>query len=350
MSNILCNKSGILFHCEYMPISLSNREYYHPLFTLPKKRLLALAGDWAVGKIPKTESYLLFLALLDSTSLIQWRQPARYTDKTNAIVANNMENLLHIIGKIDVIKHPTFTLPQFVISYDTGDLSNVHHWIQTWIGIYNDWHTGYKFAATERLLERREQALEKLIRSEHVVAADKNNKILLATNDKLGINIAEWAADAGSFPKSLMTHPFIHTPITISDYWKQIIRASIDMSKIWYYPQKDIEELIDHSEDYISHGSIYAHTLMARLKGGLQKKADFESFGDFDLDSEDTRFTLLDAETDNYTVNKMAAINAAPKDEPKRENYATHFLYIKAKLNWSLAAKNSAIHSTKITT
>jgi hypothetical protein len=325
MAKILCSLSGILFQCEHMPLALANREYHHPMFSLPKKKLLSLAGQWAAQKLTATESYLLYLSLFNSTELIEWRAPAQFTAQSSAIVANNMENLIRIIGKIDTIKSPNFVLPKFVITSDTANLENSYHWIQSWISNYQDFQDGYKFAAIEREAERREIALERLIKSPYTKP------------DTLSNNIADWAEVAGSFPTFSITHPLTKTPISISEYWKQIIRAAIDAEKIWKYPEKDLAELYDHCESNIHHGTIYAATLMKRLREGMEKQNSFFDFGDIDVSSRTTKFTLLTGETSAFEANKIAAIQNAPIEEPKREAYPTQFAFMKAMMNYKLS-------------
>jgi hypothetical protein len=110
MAKVTCSKSGTYFSCEFMPFALTSKDLVHPLFHTPQKKLLSLAGVWSAGKLSATESYLLFLSLLDSTSLVQWRSHAQYTEKTDQIIANNMHGLIDIIGKINLIQHPNFNL------------------------------------------------------------------------------------------------------------------------------------------------------------------------------------------------------------------------------------------------
>ena len=155
MAKIICAYSGVEFACEYLPFAISSREIAHPLFSVQKHKLLSLASVWAEGKLPPTESYLLYLSLLNSTGLLEWRTPAQYTSKTNAIIANNMEQLIHIVGKIDVIKHPSFVLPHFVISTDTATLDNSYNWIQLWNQNYNDWAEQTKSHYNDQELIRR---------------------------------------------------------------------------------------------------------------------------------------------------------------------------------------------------
>ena len=256
MAQITCAKPGVVFNCEHMPLSLSSREYAHPLFSISKKRLISLVGEWSIGKLSHTESYLLYLSLLDSTELVQWRNPAVFTPKTPQIIANNMAALVHIVGKIDVISHPSFALPKFAISSDTASLENSYHWIQSWIQNYNDWYDGLRDANKREELkskiQNREESLERVIKTAHTRVED------------LAIMLAGWAEDAGDFPTSTTTipHPFLKGRVTIREYWKQIIRACSNDDRIWQYPVTDIVELIEHCEDNVQHGSIYAASLM----------------------------------------------------------------------------------------
>lgn len=318
-----------------MPLSLSSREYAHPLFSIPKKKLISLAAQWAAGRLSATESYLLYLSLLDSTELIIWRVPATYGPKTPQIIANNMESLIHIVGKIDVISHPSFTLPKFAISPDTASLENSYHWIQAWVTNYNDWYDGLRESSARETLktkvEARENSLERLIKSAETRVEDLANIL------------AAWAELAGDFPQFQTIHPLTKTKISCSEYWKQIIRACAREESIWRYPAGDIAELIDHCEDNIVHGSIYAHSLMKLLRNGQKKHSDYLGFGDLDLQGRTaTVFTLLDSDSSAEDANKLAAISSAPVDEPKPNQYPNKFAYLRAKSNWDMAQRYRA--------
>lgn len=317
-----------------MPLSLSQREYAHPLFSIPKKRLISLAGQWAIGKLSHTESYLLYLSLLDSSDLIIWREPARYTNKTSSIVANNMEKLLHIVAKIDLIKHPSFALPKFAISHDTATLENSYHWIEAWISNYQDWYDGLREESRKESLksklDTRESSLQRLIKSAET------------SIDDLAAVLAAWAEVAGDFPQSKATipHPFLKSRVTLAEYWKQIIRACTNDDAIWRYPATDIDELIDHCENNIIHGSIYSHKLMQLLRSGYAKNKDYLGMGDVDFAGRTaTVFTILDASASAEDANKLAAIQAAPLAMPKESNYPNKFAYLKARANYDMAMR-----------
>ena len=337
MAQITCSKSSVVFNCEHMPLALSSREYTHPLFSVPKRRLISLSASWAAGRLTPTESYLLYLSLLDSTELIQWRTPASYTSRTQSVIANNMESLLHIIGKIDVISHPSFALPQFAITSDTCTLENSYHWIQAWITNYNDWYDGLRESSRREsykvAIEHRESSLQRLIKTAHSKPEDLANVL------------APWAELAGDFPssKSTIPHPFrAKARITISEYWKEIIRACVNDDAIWKYPTTDIEELIEHCEDNIIAGSIYHHSLMSLLRKGLIKQKDYLGFGDVDLAGRKTTFAILSPESSTEDANKLAAIQSAPLSEPVPTNYPNRFAYLKARANWDMKRRFDA--------
>lgn len=334
MANITCSKSGVRFNCEHMPIVLAESTYVHPLFHVPQKRLIALAGNWAAGKLTPTESYLLYLALLDSTELIQWRTHATYIGAaTDAVVANGMEQLLHIIAKINIIHHPNFALPSFAIGKDTADLSNSFHWIEAWKQNYTDWYESYldsrKSEELKDKINHREEALQRLIKSSTPVEA-------------YAATLADWAAAAGAFPTSSTIHPITKQQIELADYWKQIIRTIANEDKLWRYPRADIAELIDHCEDNIQHGNIYAHKLMAYLRGGIKAYDNYLGFGTDDTPTRGTSFTIMSSDSSVQDINRAALIATAPTEEPKKNQYPTYFAWLKAYTRWKLATQQPA--------
>lgn len=322
MARIICAKSGITFHCEFIPIALATKEFTHPIFHVTQHKLIALAGNWAAGKLNPTESYLLFLALLDSTDLMVWRTHAQYiAPKLDPIVAANMPELLSIISKINVIQHPAFTLPHFAITQDTCTLENAYHWIKVWNENYEDWYDGQVESRIRDKLRDRESALQRLIKSSTPVSAYAKR-------------LADWASVAGSFPTFDIDHPISHQPIPISDYWKQIITTLANEDKISHYPQKDIEELIEHCECNIMHGNIYSFTLMKYLRDGLARYKDYLGFGG--MEGLATSFTIMPPNASVYQINRAAALNSAPDSEPKKHQYPNLGAWLKAYTKWKL--------------
>jgi hypothetical protein len=328
MAKLLCSKSGTYFACEHMPIAFQSSALSHPLFAVPQKRLLSLAGQWAAGKLTKTESYLLFLSLLDSTSLVVWHTHALYTPETDSIVANNMESLIHIIGKIECIKHPNFSLPSFSITRDTASLSNVEHWIEAWKSNYADWYNSVedsrKADEIKDKIKLREESLQRLIKSS-------------TPPETYATLLADWACVAGAFPTFETLHPVTKTSTTLVEYWKQIIRSVANEDKLWRYPRKDIVELIEHCEDNIAHGNIYSHTLFKYLRQGLARYDNYLGFGDMEVPPASTSFTILPSSASVHQINRAALISTAPESEPLKSQYPSHFAWLKAYTKWKIA-------------
>jgi hypothetical protein len=337
MAKITCAYSGIEFSCEHMPLALSSREYHHPLFNIPKRKLLSLTGEWSRHRLSETESYLLYLSLLHSTDHMVWNSPAKYTERTKSIVANNMELLVNIIGKIDLIQHPNFVIPKIFVSPDTADLTNSYHWICSWINCYDDWMQGNKDAALHDKLVDRQVALERMIKSSTTKPQDLANRL------------ADWAEDAADFPDHLILNPIVRTgpKVIKSAYWKSIIKACVNEDKIYRYPLKDVEELIfwcEDTDDMHFHGSIYAAKLMQILRAARDKMKDPFGFGEHNVDmaGKTTSFRILSPESNNGDANIFAAIQSAPDSEPKRNQYVKEFDYIKAKMKWDMKLRHAA--------
>jgi len=312
-----------------MPLAFGTSTYVHPLFHVPQKKLIALAGTWAAQRLSPTESYLLYLSLLDSTGLIQWRTHAQYVPEiSDAIVANNMESLLHIIAKINLIQHPTFVLPSFAIGPETVLLDNSKYWIESWIGNYTEWYDDLrdsrKREELKEKIDHREAALQRLIKSSTPVEA-------------YAATLADWASIAGQFPQSATVHPITNQSVALGEYWKQLIKSIANEDKLWRFPRHDLVELIDHCEDNIQHGNIYAHTLMRYLRKGLRIYDDYLGFGDASIGhAGETPFTVMPPMSTVHSINRAALIATAPEEEPKQQQYPSKLAWLKAYTKWKM--------------
>lgn len=330
MAKILCGISGIEFKVEHCSIYLSSREYAHPIFFIEQKKLLGLYSKYIHGELPEIDSYLLFLALLNSTDLIDWRVPASYTSQTQSIIANNIDTLVKVVSHINAIKNPHFTCAKIVISPETKTLDNCKYWIQSWVDSYNDFLSGNK----KRELLDDILAIES--RLEHIIK-DANKK-----EAKYAAVLADWADKAGSFPKFPVKYQ--NTSIPCNEYWKLIIRKAVNTESIFSIPKSDIIELIEHCEDSIEHGSIYSHSLMSILRTGLEKQNSFLGLGDVDIKA--STYRILDAESSVEDANKLAMIDSAPTEKPIESKYPSKIAYLRAKLKYDMAqeyAKNNPV-------
>lgn len=322
---ILCAYSGLEFQVEHFPFSLSTQETIHPVFHIPQKKLLSLLRKWSEQEFTPTDSYLYTLALLNSSELIHWYSPAKRTAFTPSIIAQNIEGLCQALLKLNTVPNPEQVFPSFAITKETASLSNLKDWIADWEQAYKDFKDGYRSAHDSRKLLQREAALQRLIKSPH------------APVHKIASQIAAWAAQAGNFPSFLIPSPFHRgLKISCSDYWQTLIIRCAKNENIYALSEKDLQELLEHCEEHIPVGSIYSNHLFSVLRKGLAKNKDF--LGLSTLGS----YTLLEesAATNVEAANLISIINAAPEEEPKKEDYPSSFKYLQAKLRWDAAQRS----------
>lgn len=322
---VICAYSGIEFQVEHFPYHLSSSQSVHPVFEIPQKKLFSLLRKWSEQEFTPTDSYLYTLALLNSSELIHWYSAAKRTPFTAAIIAQNVEGLIRALLKLHTVPNPETVFPSFAITPETSGLQNLPHWIADWEQAYKDFKDGYRSAHDSRKLLQREAALQRLIKSPH------------APIPKIASQIAAWAAQAGSFPSFLISSPFHKgLQISCSDYWQTLIIRCAKNENVYGLKTEDLQELLEHCEENIPHGSIYSNHLFTLLRKGLERNRDF--LGTFSLGS----YTLLEesAKNDVEAANMLSIINAAPAEEPKRENFPSAFRYLQAKLRWDAAQKS----------
>lgn len=324
---VLCAYSSLTFNCEHFPGHLTQRETCHPIFHIPQKKLLSYLGKWAHSELTPTDSYLLYLALLKSTDLVDFRVPAIQSEQTQAIISNNMEALAKTVSRLNTVTNPGVIFPHYVVTPETRDLSNTPYWIENWQDSYQEFLDGYRRTANHAELARRESALERMIKNPH--------KPISAYSTDLG----NWAASAGSFPTFILTNPFspLRTQISCSDYWKILISKCANEESIFAVRRKDLEELLEHCEENIPVGSIFSHALFKILRHALERQKNFLGLGDLDIGR--SSYEILNEDTSAESANIKAMIQSAPESEPKPEQYPNKLAYLKAKLRWDMSRK-----------
>lgn len=320
MAKILCAISGVEFSCEYLPIALHSREYAHPIFALPQKKLLGLYQKYRHAELDSTSAYLVFLAYLHSTDLIDWRVPAKRTPATESLIANHFDSLVSVIEKMNRIKNPSLQFSQIAITSDTCTLSSVEYWIAAWEETYDE------FTSSASTARQRKEIAELESRLEYLCKDANRNEVHFASR------LAEWADKAGCFPRFLTSYQGKQVPC--NEYWKLIIRKCTNQESIFQINASDLQELIEHCEENIDAGSIYGYNLFKILREGKEKQASFLGLGDF-------TFSLVPQDTSVESANKLSIISNAPDSEPQRIQYPSTFQYLKAKLAWDMKQNQS---------
>lgn len=316
MAKILCSHSNILFECSYLPIALNQREYAHPIFHLPQKKLIGLYQKYRHGELGPTEAYLTFLAFLNSTNLVEFRVPATMGTNSAQIIGNNFDDLVDVVTKMNCIKNPSIHFAHIAITPETQSLDNIKYWIESWKQTYVEFCEGYRNQKFHASVLELEQKLEHLIKD-----ANRNEV-------KFAARLADWAEKVGSFPRFQLKA--MGQIMICADYWKLIIRKCTNKESIFQIPINDIQELYDHCQDNIDAGSIYGFNLFKFLKEGLQNNQDYLGIGT------PVKFSVISDSTSTEDANKAAIIAAAPDKEPQRIHYPSTLAYYKAKLAWDL--------------
>lgn len=329
---ILCSLSGIEYECSHFPFTLHSRESHHPVFDIPQRKLLPLIEKYHAGEFTPTDSYLYYLALFRSSSLVEFRVPAIRTTLTASIIALNIDALAMMVGRMNVLGtekvQGILNLPRFVISSETKDLATSDQWIRIWETNYEDYQNGYVTATMIEKLNRREAALERFIK-------DKTKDI-----SEYAGQLAEWAALAGKFfEEDYSVLDEYDRPMALEDYWKRIIRKCARGDSIFDVPMGDLLDLQDYCETNINivSGGIFANCLFTLLRTTIERKQSYLGLGDVDLSTAETTFRILDASTSVEDANKLVLIDSAPKNEPKRNDYPTPIAFLRAKLNYAMA-------------
>lgn len=316
---IVCKYSGIPFTCEHFPGNLTDGESSHPIFDIPQKRLFQYAIKWANRELTDTDKYLLYIALFKSTDLLDFRTSAKWTPQINKTIEQNMEALLHIVGKINLVKHPLFVAAHIAITQDTRDFANSPFWIRNWEQNLSDFTTGYKEAELHDKIAAREQTIERLVNT---------STKPIETYAKI---MADWAEMASEFPTYIVN--VNERKIPINEYWKQIIVACCKEERIFLIPRPHVEKMMEHLEDNLyAANSKAAHTLFELVRKGLKRQHNYLGLGDFDLDS--PSFRLLEGTESAQEINQQIMVDTAPATKPFRNEYPSDIAFLRAKFKW----------------
>ena len=325
MAKMKCAISGITFSTElFSSLSIPNTDgYIHPIFAVDREKLYPLYTQHCKNELSERESYLLFLAFLHSSRLVEWKAPCSlnpYDKQTTILIESCIQQLISALERTDVIRHPAFTQPTYKVRQDNANLHSVRNYIKS-LGQNVDYF--YSKRASESEQDEINLVTNKL-----------SYKILSGEHpSKYSAVIADWAAKAADFPPASREH------------WKKIIRSCFSQTAMFATPLADLKELKDYCECNLEVGSIHFHSLMEVIQAGIHKHVDYLGGSSLALG-----YTLLDvtphAEQGGHAFlqaekkNKDAlakVISNAPTSYPKKEDYASSVDFLRAKLAYRAA-------------
>ena len=326
MATITCAISSISFKVDYLStLSIPHTAgYFHPIFAASHSQLQDLYSKHCTRKLTPTDSYLLFLAFLHSTGQVEWDSPATLdpnSQETKILIENNISQLLSVIAMSDAITLPSFSQPSFRVTIHNSSLPQIKTWVSAWRANINSFHTFKATSKDKDTLQKVENELTFLIRSDR-------------TTKEYAHIVAEWACLAGEFP------------VDKKEEWKRIIRSCFNVKKMFATPISLLKEIKEYCEQNIEVGSIHFHTLYKVLNEGISSNINYLGFEVLpnDLEGEEgegeegeSNVAIIKAEKELQRV-----LDIAPNKEPLAGDYKDSLSFLKAKLAYRVAKSQKA--------
>lgn len=329
MARVTCAISGIRFNTSFLESSFipSNIGYHHPIFTMPYAELHSLYTEHTKGILSSNDSYLLFIAFLHSSGKIRWRVPAALNpndSRTKKLVENNLAQLITVLEKTAIIRHPGFNQPRFAVTVENNHLNEIPNWIEAWEANLYAFKKGLRDEHEYEKLKKVENKLEKLILSGE-------------DPQKYSYVIANWADKAAEFPADK------------KELYKKTIRECFSPIKMFNTPLPLLKEIKSFCENNIDIGSIHAHTLFSVIRKGIFQHTDYLGGSALALG-----YTITPASSDigggsiadKECIKKQEAITAsiiknAPEKEPLEKDFKNKLDFVKKKLAWRVAVNHT---------
>ena len=216
----------------------------HPLFSASYETLLEVAKSWRRGELSEGERRVLFVALLDSTRLLDWECAATPAPDT---VQKYMEYLLMTVDWI----HATgkrIPLNRIAINSSTCTLESKHHydsdgvektayagirvWLNNWNNTQREFTMSSHMQSVRDKIAKSQDKLLRLIRNER------------EDSDSYARGLATWFLQASNAPKALHT------------YWTELFL--LKRPAVWNASCTDLDELVEHFQDNVPLVSPYA--------------------------------------------------------------------------------------------
>ena len=321
----ICTISGVAFTIpEFNKFNVVNSGI-HPIFYTNYSNKCELYSEYTKGRLLPFESYLLFVAFLDETGLVIWDTPLTCNPNSTSIqtiIANYFNQLIEVVNKSAIIKHPSFKQPAFKVTIHNSELQNIGNWIKSWQ------------ENIESFMQRKasQREMESLVKLEN-----RLKRLILANEDprRYGHILAQWADKSAPFPHE------------VRKKWYAIIHSCYNSEKMFSTPLVELRALLDHCECKIEVGSLYYKTLIATIKRGIHNHTDYLGIGDLgELQKASNSSVAATAITDSKLTE--IAMNA-PTKEPVKADYPTLAEYLTAKSAWMVARNSNKVEELEKT-
>lgn len=309
---LICSKSGVEFTASGFNNFRIRSE--HPLFSANFDTLLEIAKDWRSGSLSESECRVLFIAVLDSTSLLVWHKDdygvACAAAPTAITVQRYMERLLFTANWKNSIGN-RIPLNQIAINHASCSLENIGNWLDNWNSTQKEFTSSMHLQSMRTTIAAAQEKLIKLLQ------LNKQDSALFLKH------LARWFMVASNAPKAL------------HDYWTDLFL--MQKPEIWNASTTDLDELKEHCEHNIPMNSTYAMYAYRHIC------AQYTEASEGVLGAIVGNGPIYSIISDPVEQANLAVLSEqAPEAEPKQQDYETTVLYLKARATWRIRLRQIA--------
>lgn len=282
----------------------------HPIFAVQLDELIQLAASEWSPEMFILDKKLLMLAIAKSCDLLTWTKGKDIIPAAPSIqvVESSIDNLLSIAGWIDFQRaaNKLTAYPSLRITEETADMGSFPSLLASII-------ESRDYTDKQERREHRLKCLENNARNLSAkcrIGANKETALLRTTAD-WALMVTEGALDEESIGDA------------VRSYWRDMLMTSATKLKAKGFSAADVDELRDFMTDYLPHGSVIAHDVIAHCNS----LAKVNIFNDIDGGA------ILSARI-LQSGNLIACTS-----EPLREQYANIVDYARARAGWLLQVR-----------
>lgn len=320
--NVTCPKSGVRFWIPHFNLPHIYSAHDHPIFSLTTDQLVGLFEHISDPEFGTVDQYLLGLALLSKLPSV-WHVAAD-RERGESLVLANLEKLARILIRIRSARLTDSLIPTIVINKDTRDLKNLPNWIEAYEQAFSDATNNSAKFRKDKQVARLEVTLDALIK-----------KGFYRNQTRISGVVATWAAVTGDFPNP------------VKSLWQEMITMAFQDDFMSALGSKanlaDYDELVEHCEDYIPHGSTLANLLMRKIRDARDMVKEFEApskasqlrrLGNANLDDISGGSSSSHAGRDSLATAGVAFKPVDMSGAPDRANYPDQVSFLRDRVRW----------------
>lgn len=314
---VICPISGLAVYKSNYLLGFDLKDL-HPIFRAKRKLIL---NDTMIHKFMQSDIFeekkLIFLAVLNSTELVEFQTPAMPALGT---VETHFLKLMHTAGWL---AHAEYTykavasFPRFVVRPDTADLTS----LPAWINAVED----VKDMVIRRDLDRDR-------------AAELSNKA-----DQISTEIRQAASLHRNFTPSLARWALDFANLNREDtrFSKWMKMMCIPTSEAWMFDIDDYKELVGFMEEELPSEHPQVLSVMFQVRELVKEcKRGFTELSVFnDLDDEATESFNIIEDSPVSTGEAISATTLHAMDKPIAKNYPSKVAFLVADAKWRLAQR-----------